>query len=176
MVSRQLVGFWLVVVNLAPICSVRAEIIHGIVALHPTYVMGWPDPMVWHDGFDFETQSVVVYTTDSSDLSWSEVVPDAEATLFPHNAAGIQVVNVPLDELDAAPVIPADYFAERLVSPTAVYVMRTGQGHYVKFAQHFPDKGDLTIEYYVQMDGSPNFGPALPVQPTTWGRVKALYR
>jgi hypothetical protein len=180
MLSRQLVGFCLAVAILIPSRYVRAEVIHGTVALHPTYVMGWPDPMVWHDGFYFETQTIVVYTTDASDLSWAEVTPDGEATFFPHSDGGIQLAGPAgshLAELDTAPAIPANYFESRRLDPGSVYVMRTGAGHYVKFALHVPDEGaDTTIEYYVQMDGSQSFGPALAVQPTTWGGVEALYR
>jgi hypothetical protein len=175
-VSRKLVGFCLAVAILIPTRPVRAEVIHGTVSLHPTYVMGWPDPMYWHDGFDFETQTVVVYTTESSDLSWGETTPDGEALFFPHNADGIVHVPTPLTQLETAPTIAAGFSSAQNVNPTAVYVMRTGSGHYVKFAQHFPDESDLTIEYYVQMDGSRNFGPTVAVQPTTWGKVKALYR
>jgi hypothetical protein len=60
-----------------------------------------------------------------------------------------------------------------------VYVIKTSDGLYVKFdnlSYILNNTYYVTLEYYVQTDGTPNFGPSVAVQPTTWGRVKALYR
>jgi hypothetical protein len=56
--------------------------------------------------------------------------------------------------------------------------MKTGDGFYLKFVvrRFQPLGGGLLIEYYVQMDGSNNLDDFVAVRPTTWGRVKALYR
>lgn len=182
MISRPLLGVVLAVALLTPVRSTRSEVIHGIVALRATEIAGWPGPgpMPWDDGFDFATRTVVPYTSAPSDLSFHEYYRGNAAWFVPHHGSGMVVVATPLAELDTAPVIADGYGASRPFDPAITYVMRTGEGQYVKFAARIPD-GEwccmtLLVEYYVQTDGSTNFGPLVPVRPTTWGQVKAFYR
>ena len=56
-----------------------------------------------------------------------------------------------------------------------VYVMRTAEGHYVKYrlVTEFPDP---LIEYIYQPNGTRFFMDPLQARRSTWGAVKAAYR
>ena len=158
----------------------RCEVIHGFVELRPTYIASVG---LGHDeAFDFLTQTIVLASSPSSDLSYGED-EDGRTELQMRESHGHHV-DTALELLEVAPDLP-DWFYGPPVLLTGTYVVRTADNLYVKFAvREFNDglgendKGccNLIVEYYVQMDGSPNFDPLLPVRPTTWGKVKALYR
>jgi hypothetical protein len=156
--------------------AARCEVIHGFQTLQPTWINVWPVPLPWDGGFDFSTQTVLPHTADESDISYGEEIR-GDGWIFHALGYGIVAVEVNLEDLQSAPAIPQDYTIGVTLGQT--YVMRTDDNLYVKFAVREWDEGgccSLVIEYYVQMDGSPNFGPLLPVRSSTWGQVKALYR
>jgi len=66
-----------------------------------------------------------------------------------------------------------EFYGPALLGP--VYVLRTAEGHYVKYHMIQVLPAPL-IEYVYQPDGSRVLVDVLPAQSTTWGAVKALYR
>ena len=144
----------------------RAELIHG------TATFGF------FQAIDFSTQSIVSCNTPTSDACVSENVIFLTIDLIGYNDCTIAFV--PDSTLEAITTAPMTGYhpTENLDQVNKAYVARTGDGFYAKFAPRSIDNANLivTIEYYVQMDGSPSFGPSLPTASTTWGRIKALYR
>jgi len=58
-----------------------------------------------------------------------------------------------------------------------VYIIHTEDGYWVKFAfLEGPASPECCrqIRYFFQSDGSPNLCP-VPIEPSTWGDIKALY-
>jgi hypothetical protein len=91
------------------------------------------------------------------------------------NGAAARTVPGTFEDVVEAPEDPSTYefYGPALLGPT--YVLRTAEGHYVKYHMIQVSPAPL-IEYVYQPDGSRTFVAALPVQSTTWGAVKALYR
>jgi hypothetical protein len=58
---------------------------------------------------------------------------------------------------------------------TGTFVMKTPENLWVKFTVRGSTGDDVIFEYFLQTDGSRYFDP-VPVEQTTWGKVKALYR
>ncbi len=163
----------------------RAEVIHGVNGVMDMN-LGAPYCVCGYE-FDFETQQPLFYPpyppdlTDLGALSSGEQFSSSYPITFRllHGATGLAVVDSTLEALTTAPPLP---YANTIPGPAIgrTYVVLTGEGRYVKFAvrtmQEGPGFGEVGIEFYVQMDGTPYFGPTVAVRPTTWGRIKALYR
>lgn len=155
----------------------RCEVIHGVAGLNTAHIDFYPYGLINDESFDFSTRTVV--PINAGDLSWNldmRVQPVLEfrqcyAKQVPGTLEDLQVAPSPIGGpllgdmgYDAGP---------------GVYVVQTSDGLYVKFRNLCficDNTYFLKIEYYVQTDGTPNFGPTVAVEPTTWGKVKALYR
>jgi hypothetical protein len=162
----------LVILSVVP-ASGHTETIHGTTTLLSTYIEAYGYGS--DDGFDFATQSIMSWTTSAdSDLSFSLDVFDENPAIALKNCLGT-VADVSLEALAEAPeeMAPLGGLNVQLNQTT---VVKTADNIYVKFAARSLPGYYIEIEYYVQNDGSRSFGPLLAVEPTTWGRVKALYR
>ena len=155
-----------------PIQSVHAEVVHGYANLLSTYIEGYGGS---DDGFDFATQTVVSWSTsETADLSFNLNVFYEDPVIALKNCLGA-AADVSLEELSEAPesLTPLGGAGVHL---NQTIVVKTGDNLYVKFAARSLPGYGIEIEYYVRTDGSRSFGPLLPVKPSTWGQVKALYR
>jgi hypothetical protein len=78
--------------------------------------------------------------------------------------------------LTTAPEDPDEYFVSVVPCPAEVYVVRTNEGHYAKIRPvDLNASGEFTFEYSYQDDGTRILDNGVPVQQTTWGKMKALY-
>jgi hypothetical protein len=91
--------------------------------------------------------------------------------------AGIAIVaDSTFEELTTAPEDPDRYFVIVYPYPNEVYVVRTEEGHYAKIRPiDLNASGEFTFEYRYQDDGSRVLDDTVPVEATSWGRIKALY-
>jgi hypothetical protein len=149
-------------------CGVHADLKRGTVDL-------------FNGGFDFTTETQDPLYNPWIDIAWCIVVDPPIGDLFClWNGAGLLAVpDSTLESITCAPPDISSYEFE--VAPTLgmAYVMRTGDGVYLKFAvREFEPYVGLVIEYYVQKDGTNNLRDdvIVTVRAATWGRVKALYR
>ncbi len=78
------------------------------------------------------------------------------------------------EDLTEAPADTSLYKYEEQGIAGATYVCRTGDGHYAKFRYVSPSFS--MIEYAYQTDGTPSFLDPVPVEETTWGRIKSLFK
>jgi hypothetical protein len=139
--------------------------------MNPAYDWQWG--LINDESFDFSTQTVASVT--DGDLAWEMDMRGLVALHF-RDCYGT-IVQTPLADLDLAPPLPNRIGSG--LDRTGTYVIRTSDGLYAKLrilGYVLDGVLFLTIEYYVQTDGSPSFEPLLPVKTTTWGSVKALYR
>lgn len=155
-------------------CGVKAR-------LHTGFVLIWPGP-----AFDF-SDSVLVPPPDG-DLYWvtlSETPSTAggeEAAQFAWFTTNYPalIAYAPSDstyhELTTAPSDTTLYHFDAAVLSYGVYVVRTKEHHYAKVRVEMIGGGGITIEYTYQDNGTPVLVNPVPVRPTTWGRVKTLYR
>lgn len=134
--------------------------------------------------FDFNTQNLVDHWSDDADLGVGfgcDGGPYFDPSVTSLNGAtGTAYPDSTLEELTMAPPPPYGSFW-MWDDLNTTYVMLTGDGLYVKFASRAFHEihciyAGVEVEYYVQTDGTPFFTPTLPVQSTTWGQIKALYR
>ena len=163
---------------------IRAEVVHGFADLFDYRGSGGDITAA----IDFSTQELFrVDSTNSQHADLVAVIPEngdpcnCFTSLMSFNGAtGRQVADTTLYDLTTAPELPYCCFSRPELDVT--YVLRTADGLYVKFAVLSFGADDLcvaggaTIEFFVQTDGSPYFGSFVPVESSTWGRVKALYR
>jgi hypothetical protein len=147
----------------------HSEVVHGFAGMNPAYDENLGG-LINDEAFDFSTQTVA--PVNDGDLAW-EMDMRGLVRLHFRDCYGT-IVQTPLEDLDLAPPLP-NRIGSGLGNGT--YVIRTSDGLYAKLTINVPvGVLFLTIEYYVQTDGSPSFKPLLPVRATTWGGVKALYR
>jgi hypothetical protein len=166
-------GIILALLLLNPL-RIRADVIHGVQLLNSTYIE--PFGEIFDDAFDLMTQTIVSVYSDNWDISWSQDMRGGLAFLSLRDCYGV-VLKMPLEDLQVSPPLPDPLVGERVFDGNSnIYVVRTSDGLYAKFRILGLSVTTMTMEYYVQTDGSPSFGPSLPVQGSTWGRVKALYR
>ncbi|HXV13114.1 MAG TPA: hypothetical protein VEC56_02815 [Candidatus Krumholzibacteria bacterium] len=153
----------------------RAEVLHGTATLEFWSSCG----LYWGgNAIDFESQSTVGYYVLEADLSLSEPVNYCgRLNLWFSNGGHGAQVGGSLEELTTAPE-PLGQWVMIMPPVDEACVLKTVGGLYVKFAVRALRMGarEVDIEYYVQTDGTPEFGPVLPVTATTWGQIKALYR
>ena len=159
----------------------RSEIVHGFLKALGGIGGEGPFYVIPLEAFDFSTQTVVHFDSTGADLCFFEPVNKAGIWYFRPLAAGL--IRVYPTSLEALLLAPEGVYSphSRKIELNGIYVILTGDGLYAKFRVHEWGNGFLagccsvTIEYYVQLDGSRNLDPLVPVEPTTWGRVKALY-
>jgi hypothetical protein len=91
------------------------------------------------------------------------------------NGALARTVSATFEEVVEAPADLSTYGVRgpALIGP--VYVLRTAEGHYVKYHMIAVVPAPL-IEYVYQPNGSRILVDALSVRQSTWGAVKALFR
>jgi hypothetical protein len=158
-------------------------------------ILAGPAAAELHTGFalippgparDFSDSTTVV--PPSGDLYWITLIQQhttgaTEGSAFPNyfltNAPAV-IAYSPMDssyaELTTAPVEPSAYSESVEIFSYGVYVIRTQEGHYAKLRMESLGGGGMTIEYTYQDDGSLVLVRTVPVESSTWGRVKALYR
>jgi hypothetical protein len=156
----------------------RAEVIHGVQLIRATEVAEYG--ALWDEALDLSTQSVVSAHSELWDLAFGiDIRWNNGLNCRACNGAE---VDGSLESITVAPEHLSSFGSRRIDTFTLdqCYVIKTSDGLYAKFrVMGFDMDGyccSITVDYYVQMDGSPSFAPALPVEPATWGRVKALYR
>lgn len=152
---------------LTPVTA-RADLAHGTVDL------SW-------GGFDFSTQTQHVTDIDDIDIASCIIVDPPLGYRFClwYGAGILAVADTTVENITYAPADITAYDFDVAPVQGQAYVLKAGDGFYVKFAVRlFQPYTTLTIEYYVQMDGTNNLNDDLivAVEETTWGRVKALYR
>lgn len=169
---------------IAPVV-IRADVVHGVKSVEPTERANWGQ---WsHDAFDFDTQTVVTTSSAAADLIYGEDEKGSGWWFQLYYCQGAVLYNTTLEQVLTAPdalVELGGAWLSSQVADTRIFVIKTDDDIYAKFAVHHVYDGingngvccTMEIEYYVQTDGSPSFGPTVATQPTTWGRVKALYR
>ncbi len=110
----------------------------------------------------YEGDLSIVYVVDPPIGYWMSATNGAAVTM---------VSDSTLEELTTAPQDPSlyDIFLPALLMET--YVIRTVEGYYAKF-RIFLYLPAPTFEYYYQPNGS----RVLPVEQSSWGQIKALYR
>ena len=90
--------------------------------------------------------------------------------------AGLSLSDSTYEQLIVAPTDPASYVTMLTIFTGAVLAVRTREMHYAKI-RIIESQAVLWFEYTYQDDGSPVLiDDPVPARPTTWGRVKALYR
>lgn len=163
----------------------QAEVIHGFQALEPTELANWG---AWaQDAFDFDTRTIVTPGSPAADLVYGEDEKSMGWWFQLFNCQGAEIYDKTLEQVLAAPDKLVELGGQSLSSKRpnpGVFVIKTDDNLYAKFSVRNVYDGingnggccSMVIEYYVQTDGSPSFGPLLASEPSTWGRVKALYR
>ena len=149
----------------------RSEVLHGTVTLLPWYMQGCD--CGWDQAFDFSEQAITSVGSSGANLAFEFGAQDGRPMWSARNASLLYYLPVTIESLDTVPETGTD---GRDIRPTGTFVMKTTEPMWVKFTVRGSTGTDVIIEYYVQTDGTPYFGPALAVESSTWGRVKALYR
>ena len=80
------------------------------------------------------------------------------------------------ESLTTAPEDTMLYTQSAEILSYGVYVIRTKENHFAKLRLEMVGGGGMTIEYTYQDDGTRILVEPVGVEPTTWGRVKSLYR
>ena len=167
----------------------RAEIVHGFLTAHVDIsIIGGLIHYNCGTAWDFSAQTTVRWDSAGADLTFGQVVNNLQIWRFSSlGGSGILRTSTPLEALALAP--EGGYSEGHTIVVYGVYVIKTGGvgGHgeslFAKFRVHelrTPSMGGacchLTIEFYVQLDHSRNLDQRVPVEQSTWGRVKALYQ
>ncbi len=140
---------------------VSAEIIEGIGTLG-----------CW----DFSEEKAVRDWDPGSDACIAYIVdPPIGYMVATTNYATIAIIDSSFDDVTTAPEDSLAYVYDYLAFDFVTYVVHTAEGHYAKFQilQFIPL---VTIKYAYQTDGSRNLDTSVPVDATSWGRIKALYQ
>ncbi len=132
--------------------------------------------VLYQGGWDFSEQQTVHSMFDpATDLSIVLVVdPPFGPWQFGENGARItEVPDSNFAELTTAPEDSTRYLWELPALVGVTYVIRTIEHCYAKYRilSIYPP----AIEYAFQDNGSRVLDPGVPVEPTTWGRIKELY-
>ena len=128
-------------------------------------------------GFDFSTQLVVPDVTDDKcDLCIYHVFMIGTRLYSCENNSLITTIDgVSLSDVAQAPTDNQQYICDAIPSVDDVYVIHTSDGYYAKFVLSENWHVDGIIEYWVQMDGSGNLDHTVPVEKSSWGKIKALF-
>ena len=138
----------------------------------------------WDAVWDFSDSSATFLP--NGDLYWVEATAlqhqlplSSQLIYFSTNAPAL-IANGPVDstygELTSAPANVDAYGEVQVASLGVVYIVRTGDGNYVKLQIIAFVGGGITFEYTYQDDGSRVLAQPLATGQTTWGRIKSLYR
>jgi len=150
------------VILLAFVTPGSADIIKGIGVLEQgCWDFSEQKSIPWWEGAD----ACIAYVVDPP-LGWR---------VGTANYATVAVIDSTFDDVTTAPEDSSAYAYDCPVDFVHTYVVHTAEGHYAKFhiLQFIPL---VAIEYAYQSDGSRNLDTGVPVDATSWGRIKALYR
>jgi hypothetical protein len=166
MLSLCAIGVIALVLN--PI-SAKAELHTGTFQLFPGGGWNFSDPDAYSIAdfvFDVTTVSKTGETIDGGDIL-TAITP--ALIYYAGNAEDTY------DNLAVAPTDLSLYKVYEFATVNEVFVIYTREGHYAKIS--VTNLGSLmSFEYTYQDDGSEVLSITTPVEETTWGRVKALYR
>ncbi|MCI0452903.1 MAG: hypothetical protein L0Z51_11030 [Candidatus Latescibacteria bacterium] len=177
---------WIAAVGVLAALPARAEVIHGFARAVDYNGAGGSITV----GVDFSTQ--LTFRIDMSNRHLADL--QASIPVGPgggcstwlvsfNGTTGRSVPGTTLEELEVAPESPYCCIPSPELNETCVLL--TVDGLYVKYAVRSIDEtetggecifGGVDIEFFVQTNGTRDFGPVLPVESSTWGRIKALYR
>lgn len=138
----------------------------------------------WDAVWDFG-DSLITFLPNG-DLYWVEVTAlqqqstlSSQSIYFATNPPALIVFAPPDSTYEQLSSAPADLgtYSESLAALLGyIYVVRTGEGNYVKLRIEAFVGGGITLEYTYQDDGSRMFTLPMATGQTTWGRIKSLYR
>lgn len=152
--------------------SSRAVVLHGTLTLFPWYMPGCE--CGWDQAIDFSANSIVSKNSGAANLAFHFTPQNGTPYWSPdHFVTFYYLPNSTIESLES---VPATGTADGEIHPTGTYVMKTSENFWVKFTVRGSDGDNVHIEYYLQFDGTRYFGPLVAVEPSTWGKVKALYR
>lgn len=154
------IGTLLVLAALMNTSPANAELVHGY-ALFTFGSWDFSDSMMVgeHDG-DLR----IIYVVDPP-IGWQYTC---------ENGAVARTVTGSFEEVAEAPADLSTYSGRGPALPGPVYVLRTGDGNYVKY--HITFVPEPFIEYVYQTNGTRYFVDAVAIRESTWGAVKAVYR
>ena len=166
--------------------AARAEIVHGFLTARPDYPASDIGALPG-ESFDFDTQTIVRWDSAGADLTIFQQDIFTPRPWFFGAQGAARITRRLAVSLEDLLVAPESGYHGAVVIELGVYVIKTnggdhGESVFAKFRVHriaAPWLGHccfVTIEYYVQLNGSRNLNPLVPVEETTWGRVKALYQ
>ena len=146
--------------------------------IHLTTISAWADSIygighcTW-GAWDFsDSCSVGLYEGDFRIVYVAD--PPIGFVMCASTGALVTVSDSSFSELTTA---PADLTLYEIFLPAIIdvtYVILTVEGHFAKFRLylHYPAP---TFEYVYQPDVTLNFNNQVPVNVSTWGRIKAIY-
>jgi len=155
--------------------SIRAELLHGTGMLYDwtwdfsdsSYAL-YPDSNLYADIFMFMTARTE--NQDPTSPTWFYV-----ASNYEEGAWITAVPDTSLEDLRVAPENLDDYTSYLPAYTNITYVVRTVEGHYVKFQfTHLHDLPNPEIEYYYQTNGSRILCTIVGTEISTWGRIKKV--
>jgi len=127
-------------------------------------------------GFDFSEQQQIYEPLEEGDLYLGLFEgPQGGYRFFTWwNGSLILTADSTLEQITTAPVEDAAYGQEAVPILGQAYIVKTSDGFYAKFAvrEYY---SAAVIEYYVQLNGTNVFVDPVAIEPTTWGRIKAVY-
>jgi hypothetical protein len=136
----------------------------------------------WDAVWDFSDFKATVLP--DGDLYWVEVTLQPKSTpssvmYFTSNPPALITFAPPDSTYEQLTSAPADLgsYGESLAALLGyIYVVRTGEGNYVKLHIKAFVGGGITFDYTYQDDGSRVLAPTTATALTTWGKIKSLYR
>jgi hypothetical protein len=150
--------------------TASSELIHGTARLYLDADLGCDQAI------DFSTQTLVGCHTAEADFTYYSSLQHPEQLEFGVYYPGgwMVTVDTPFEDVSIASLIGS---IDQRVMLNRTYIIRTKDPLYAKLVVRSINEGlTVDVEYVVQTDGTRVLGPALPVEQTTWGKIKALYR
>jgi hypothetical protein len=123
------------------------------------------DSAVAPSEWDISLMVVMQSAKDASSVGIYWIIAPYGVTLTPPDST--------YDVLTLAPEYPTGYYGAYEMVPYRTWVCRTAEGHYAKF--RFLGESYVEFEYTYQDNGSRYFRDGVPVEGSTWGRIKTLY-
>ena len=146
--------------------GVSAQIVHGFADL-------------FQGDFDFSTQTLVNHNGPENDISLAFVVDPPLGWRIHTTFSGSYLLTVPdttPEVFSTASTDPAAYNGDAPIVVGLTYVIMTADGVFAKFTfRTWVPYSEAMMEYYVQLDGTPDLETPIPIRLTTWGRIKTLY-
>jgi hypothetical protein len=95
----------------------------------------------------------------------------------PHAGIAVAAPDSSYEALTTAPEDSNAYFVAVVPYPDEVYVVRTNKSRYAKIrGLDLRPGGEFTFEYSYQDDGTRILTGKVPIEQTTWGKVKSLHQ